>query len=45
MEKDYKNCSMADCAFEILSNSQGEISFKDLFEEVCKLQEIPEDKK
>lgn len=45
MEKDYKNCSMADCAFGILSNSQGEISFKDLFEEVCKLQEIPEDQK
>ena len=45
MEKNYKNCSMADCAFGILSNSEGEISFKDLFEEVCRLQEIPEDKR
>lgn len=43
--KDYKNCSMADCAFDVLSNIKGEISFKDLFEEVCKLQEISEDKK
>ncbi len=45
MEKDYKNCSMADCAFGILSSMEGEISFKELFEEVCRLQEIPEDKK
>ena len=43
--KDYKNCSMADCAFDVLSDIKGEISFKDLFEEVCKLQEISEDKK
>ncbi len=43
--KDYKNCSMADCAFDVLSNVEGEISFKELFDEVCKLQEISDDKK
>lgn len=43
--KDYKNCSMTDCAFDVLSNVKGEISFKELFDEVCKLQEISDDKK
>lgn len=38
--ENYKNYSMTDVAFDILTNTKNGIVFKDLFKEVCELQKL-----
>lgn len=43
--KNYKNESMVDVAYEVLKKTEGQLNFKELFDEVCNLQEVSEDQK